>query len=72
MNVECDDNHLCYVHVSDKKKGGTLGSDGNRFQKWGYLFGMGNYSINRENRDNLASNNRIVFIFLVFNNRTSQ
>ena len=34
--------------------------------------GMGNYSINRENRDNLASNNRIVTIFLVFNNRKSQ
>ena len=32
----------------------------------------GHYSVNRENRDNLASNNRIVSIFLVFNNRTSQ
>ena len=34
--------------------------------------GVGNYSINRENCDNLVSNNRIVSIFLVFNNRTSQ
>ena len=33
--------------------------------------GMGNYSINRENCDNLASNNRIITIFLVFNNRKS-
>ena len=37
-----------------------------------YKIGMGNYSINRENRDNLASNNRIVTIFLVFNYRKSQ
>ena len=36
------------------------------------VVGMGNYSIDRENHDNLASNNRIVTIFLVFNNQKSQ
>ena len=36
------------------------------------VIGMGNYSIDRENHDNLASNNRIVTIFLVFNNQKSQ
>ena len=34
-----------------------------------YMLGMGK---NRENHDNLASSNRIVIIFLVFNNRKSQ
>ena len=33
---------------------------------------MGNYSINRENHDNLASNNHIVTIILAFNNRKLQ
>ena len=37
-----------------------------------WVLGMGNYSINHETRDNLASNNRIVIICLVFNNRTLQ
>ena len=37
-----------------------------------YNVGMGNYSINLEDVDNLASNNHIVIIFLVFNNQKSQ
>ena len=37
-----------------------------RSKKW-FPLEVGNYSINRENHDNLASNNCIVTIFLVFN-----
>ena len=37
-----------------------------------YELRMGNYSINHENRDNLACTNRIVTIFLASNNRKSQ
>ena len=33
---------------------------------------MGNYSINHESDDNLASSYRIVTIFLVFNDQKSQ
>ena len=37
-----------------------------------YIVGLGNYSINCENRDNLASNDCIVIIFLAFKNRKLQ
>ena len=37
-----------------------------------YCIGMGNYSINCENCDNLAYCNRIVTIFLASNNQKSQ
>ena len=36
------------------------------------IIGMENYSVNCENCNNLAGNNRIVTIFLVFNNRELQ
>ena len=39
-----------------------------RIAEYGSQVGMGNYSINCEDRDNLASNNRIVTSFLAFNN----